>query len=178
MESEDDEEEAEEGSGSPEEWSSVVRKLEAQLNDIQTCSDLIQKHWKSLVKPLSEIETNLDPDGVQTKSKEVGERATLFRISTNAMINVRRKSRLRFGGVHFCGLQACAEYLKTAQTHGHKWIRLLQHEREQRQRLQEMVETLAQQHSKLEQAANAHTNRPAGEPRQVAAVKDNRILTA
>ncbi|KAJ3618524.1 hypothetical protein MTP99_006502 [Tenebrio molitor] len=146
MESEDDEEEAEEGSGSPEEWSSVVRKLEAQLNDIQTCSDLIQKHWKSLVKPLSEIETNLDPDGVQTKSKEVGERATLFRISTNAMIN------------------ACAEYLKTAQTHGHKWIRLLQHEREQRQRLQEMVETLAQQHSKLEQAANAHTNRPAVNP--------------
>ncbi|RZC40195.1 Oxysterol BP and/or PH domain containing protein, partial [Asbolus verrucosus] len=143
MESEDDEEETEEGSGSPEEWSSVVRKLEAQLNDIQTCSDLIQKHWKSLVKPLTEMETNLDPDGIQTKSKEVGERATLFRISTNAMIN------------------ACAEYLKTAQTHGHKWIRLLQHEREQRQRLQEMVETLAQQHSKLEQAANAHTNRPA-----------------
>jgi hypothetical protein len=103
MESEDDEEEAEEGSGSPEEWSSVVRKLEAQLNDIQTCSDLIQKHWKSLVKPLSEIETNLDPDGVQTKSKEVGERATLFRISTNAMINVRRKSRLRFGGCIFAG---------------------------------------------------------------------------
>ncbi|XP_063926416.1 oxysterol-binding protein 1 isoform X2 [Zophobas morio] len=142
MESEEDEEEAEDGSGSPEEWSSVVRKLEAQLNDIQTCSDLIQKHWKSLVKPLTEMETNLDPDGVQSKSKEVGERATLFRISTNAMIN------------------ACAEYLKTAQAHGHKWIRLLQHEREQRQRLQEMVETLAQQHSKLEQAANAHTNRP------------------
>jgi hypothetical protein len=88
------------------------------------------------------------------------------------------KESVEIRGVHFCGLQACAEYLKTAQTHGHKWIRLLQHEREQRQRLQEMVETLAQQHSKLEQAANAHTNRPAGEPRQVAAVKDNRILTA
>lgn len=91
MESEDDEEEADEGSGSPEEWSSVVRKLEAQLNDIQTCSDLIQKHWKSLVKPLTEMETNLDTDGIQIKSKEVGERATLFRISTNAMINVSSK---------------------------------------------------------------------------------------
>lgn len=44
--------------------------------------------------------------------------------------------------------------------HGHKWTRLLQHEREQRQRLQEMVETLAQQHSRLEQAANAHAQRP------------------
>lgn len=95
MESEEEEEDADEGSGSIEEWSSVVRKLEGQLNDIQTCNDLIQKHWKSLVKPLSEIETNLDGDTVQTKSKEIGERATLFRISTNAMINVSAtRSRL------------------------------------------------------------------------------------
>lgn len=36
---------------------------------------------------------------------------------------------------------------------------MLQHEREQRQRLQEMVETLAEQHSKLERAANAHAHR-------------------
>ncbi|XP_019871821.2 oxysterol-binding protein 1 isoform X2 [Aethina tumida] len=143
MESEEDDDEADEGSGNVEDWSSVVRKLEAQLNDLQTCSDLIHKHWKCLVKPLNEIETNSDPETIQGKGKEIGERATLFRISTNAMIN------------------ACAEYLKTAQTHGHKWVRLLQHEREQRQRLQEMVETLATQHSKLEQAANAHTQRPA-----------------
>lgn len=51
-----------------------------------------------------------------------------------------------------------------AQNHGHKLVRALQHEKEQRARLQDMVETLAQQHSKLEQAANAHTNRPAGKP--------------
>lgn len=59
--------------------------------------------------------------------------------------------------------QSCAEYLKMAHNHGHKLVRALQHEKEQRARLQDMVETLAQQHSKLEQAANAHTNRPAGE---------------
>lgn len=59
--------------------------------------------------------------------------------------------------------QSCADYLKMAQNHGHKLVRALQHEKEQRIRLQEMVETLAQQHSKLEQAANAHTQRPAGE---------------
>ncbi|KAL3270964.1 hypothetical protein HHI36_021467 [Cryptolaemus montrouzieri] len=143
MESEDDEEhEEEEGSGSPEEWSSVIRRLEAQLNDLETCSDLIQKHWKSLCKPLNELESNGDIEVCQGKTKEVGERATLFRISTNAMIN------------------ACMEYVKTCQNHGHKWIRLLEHEREQRMRLQEMVETLAQQHSNLEQAANAHTHKP------------------
>lgn len=49
--------------------------------------------------------------------------------------------------------------MKTAQTHGHKLVKMLQHEREQRQRLQEMVETLAEQHSKLERAANAHAHR-------------------
>ncbi|CAH0548933.1 unnamed protein product [Brassicogethes aeneus] len=143
MESEEDDDEAEDGPGGVEDWSGVVRKLEAQLNDLQTCSELIGKHWKCLVKPLGEMETNADPDAIQGKVKEVCERATLFRISTNAMIN------------------ACGDYLKTAQTHGHKWVRLLQHEREQRQRLQDMVETLATQHSKLEQAANAHTHRPA-----------------
>lgn len=49
-----------------------------------------------------------------------------------------------------------------AQNHGPKLVRALQHEKQQRERLQDMVETLAQQHSKLEQAANAHTHRPAG----------------
>ncbi|KAJ8956395.1 hypothetical protein NQ318_015133 [Aromia moschata] len=142
MESEEDDEEAE-VSGASEDWSGIVRKLEAQLNDLQTCGDVLAKHWKNLAKPLSEMETTADAEALQSKTKEVCERATLYRIATNAMIN------------------SCAEYLKTAQNHGHKLIRALQHEKEQRARLQDMVETLAQQHSKLEQAANAHTQRPA-----------------
>lgn len=88
MESEEDDEGEDQGAGSPEEWSGVVRKLEAQLNDLQTCSDLITKHWKSLVKPLSEMEMNADPEDIKSRVKEVCERATLYRISTNAMINV------------------------------------------------------------------------------------------
>ncbi|KAK9874161.1 hypothetical protein WA026_002516 [Henosepilachna vigintioctopunctata] len=51
------------------------------------------------------------------------------------------------------------EYLKTCQNHGQKWVKLVEHEREQRMRLQDMVETLAQQHSTLEQAANAHKHK-------------------
>lgn len=88
MESEEDEEEAEEGSGNPEDWSNVVRKLESQFQDLQTSVDLVTKHWKLLAKPLSEVETNADPEVIQGKSKEVCERFTLFRISTSAMINV------------------------------------------------------------------------------------------
>ncbi|CAG9854060.1 unnamed protein product [Phyllotreta striolata] len=141
MESEEDEEI--DDSGDLEDWSGVVRKIESQLNDLQTCADVLAKHWKNLAKSLGEIETNPDPELLQGKNKEVCERATLFRIASNAMVN------------------SCGDYLKSAHNHGHKLIKALQHEKEQRARLQEMVETLAQQHSKLERAANAHTQFPA-----------------
>ncbi|XP_050316158.1 oxysterol-binding protein 1 isoform X2 [Anthonomus grandis grandis] len=148
MESEEDEVEAEESGVSDE--PDVLRKLESSLKELEVCGDLLGKHWKNLAKPLSEIESSPDPELLNSKSKEVCERATLFRIACNAMIN------------------SCGEYQKTAQTHGHKLIKLLQHEREQRQRLQEMVETLAEQHSKLERAANAHAHRAvsASEPEE------------
>lgn len=53
-------------------------------------------------------------------------------------------------------IKACSDYLQTAQNQGHKWSKMLQHEREQRQHLEEMVEQLARQHSHLEQAAHRH----------------------
>lgn len=89
MESEEDEEEVEEGSGSPEEWAGVVRELQARLEDLQTCSDLIAKHGGGLQRALGELENNPDPESAQGKSKAVSEKATLFRIASNAMINVR-----------------------------------------------------------------------------------------
>lgn len=52
--------------------------------------------------------------------------------------------------------QACSDYLHTAENQGHKWSKMLQHERDQRQQLQEMVEQLARQHSHLEAAAHRH----------------------
>ncbi|XP_018330016.1 oxysterol-binding protein 1-like isoform X3 [Agrilus planipennis] len=142
MESEEEEEQADENAGSPEEWSGVVRDLQNRLGDLQTCADLIGKHAAALQRSLTELETTSEPDNIMSMAKIVNERSTLFKIASNAM------------------MKACSEYLQTAQTQGHKWTRLLQHEREQRQRLQEMVETLAQQHSKLEAAANAHAHRP------------------
>lgn len=53
-------------------------------------------------------------------------------------------------------MQACSDYLQTAQNQGHKWSKMLQHERDQRQHLEEMVEQLARQHSHLEMAATRH----------------------
>lgn len=144
MESEEDEEETEDGTGSPEDWSGAMRELQNRLDNVKTCSTLITKHGAALQRELGELENIVDSDSAQGKSKALGERATLFRVASNAMMN------------------ACSEYLDTAQTHYHKYFKLLQHEKEQRQQLQEMVETLAQQHSRLEQAANAHTHRTNG----------------
>jgi hypothetical protein len=53
--------------------------------------------------------------------------------------------------------QTCSEYLDLAQTHGRKWQRMLQHERDQRLRLEDMVEQLARQLGGLEQAAKEHS---------------------
>lgn len=88
MESEEEEEEVDEGSGSPEEWSNVIRELQAKLEDLHTCSDLITKHGAALQRALGELEINADAESAQGKSKAVQERATLFRIASNAMMNV------------------------------------------------------------------------------------------
>jgi len=49
--------------------------------------------------------------------------------------------------------QACAEYAKAVQTQGRKWQKAILYEKEQRQRLERVVEELAKQHTKLEEAA-------------------------
>lgn len=116
------------------------KKIQFRLENLKTCYDLITKHGSALQRALSELESGED---LANKNKIVNERATLFRISSNAMIN------------------ACTDYLSTAQTQGHKWSKMLQHERDQKLHLEEMVEQLARQHSHLEQAA-AHQGQRTG----------------
>ncbi|KAH0625499.1 hypothetical protein JD844_015040 [Phrynosoma platyrhinos] len=48
--------------------------------------------------------------------------------------------------------RACRDFLELADTHSRKWQRVLQHEREQRIRLEETIEQLAKQHNNLERA--------------------------
>ncbi|XP_019613975.1 PREDICTED: oxysterol-binding protein 1-like, partial [Branchiostoma belcheri] len=67
----------------------TLRILSAKLEDLNTCNDLIAKHGAALQRSLSELEM-LDKENstdVQSKVKAVNERATLFRITSNAMIN-------------------------------------------------------------------------------------------
>lgn len=104
------------------------------------------------------------------KIRQVTERATLFRITSNAMINVSltfffsmltsafliynvytpEKSLQK---VFQCyAPQACRDFLTLAQNHSKRWQKALQAERDQRVRLEETLEQLAKQHNHLERA--------------------------
>uniref|UniRef100_A0A673KLT6 Oxysterol-binding protein n=1 Tax=Sinocyclocheilus rhinocerous TaxID=307959 RepID=A0A673KLT6_9TELE len=125
----------------------TLKTLASKLDDLSTCNDLIAKHGAALQRSLSELETLRVPLEGGEKIKAVNERATLFRITSNAMIN------------------ACRDFLDLAESHSRRWQRVLQHEREQRTHLEETIEQLAKQHNSLERAwreAPAHAvNTPA-----------------
>ncbi|XP_008118001.1 oxysterol-binding protein 2 isoform X2 [Anolis carolinensis] len=112
----------------------TLKNLSNKLEDLSTCNDLLAKHGAALQRSLSELENLKLPAESGEKIKAVNERATLFRITSNAMIN------------------ACRDFLELADTHSRKWQRVLQHEREQRIRLEETIEQLAKQHNHLERA--------------------------
>uniref|UniRef100_A0A671T9Z5 Oxysterol-binding protein 2-like n=1 Tax=Sinocyclocheilus anshuiensis TaxID=1608454 RepID=A0A671T9Z5_9TELE len=110
----------------------VLKTLASKLEDLSTCNELIGKHGAALQRSLSELEDLRAPsDGVD---KTVNERATLFRITSNAMIN------------------ACQDFVDLAEAHSRRWQRALQYEREQRHHLEETIEQLAKQHNSLERA--------------------------
>ncbi|KAH8251945.1 hypothetical protein KR038_011766 [Drosophila bunnanda] len=134
MESEEEEEEVTAQVVPSQEISSVVRDLTERLENMRTCYDLITKHGAALQRALNDLETN-EEESLASRTKIVNERATLFRITSNAMIN------------------ASNDYLHSAEAQGHKWSKMLHHEREQRQRLEEIVEQMAKQQSQMEQAA-------------------------
>ncbi|XP_067617853.1 oxysterol-binding protein 1 [Eurosta solidaginis] len=131
------------------EITAVMAELSGRLESLKTCYDLITKHGIALQRALSELETN-DEESLASRTKIVNERATLFRITCNAMIN------------------ACNDYLRSAESQGHKWSKMVEHEREQRQHLEEMVEMLAKQQTRLEQAAHsaAQHNKPLAIPNE------------
>ncbi|XP_025965014.2 oxysterol-binding protein 1 [Dromaius novaehollandiae] len=136
------------------ELQSTLRTLSSKVEDLSTCNDLIAKHGTALQRSLSELETLRLPAESTEKIKQVNERATLFRITSNAMIN------------------ACRDFLVLAQTHSKKWQKSLQHERDQRIRLEETLEQLAKQHNHLERAFRGATVLPANAPGTGGSAKD------
>ncbi|XP_061815177.1 oxysterol-binding protein 1-like isoform X1 [Nerophis lumbriciformis] len=113
---------------------STLRTLGSKVEDLSTCNDLISKHGCALQRSLSELDSLRLTGEAGDKIRQVTERATLFRITSNAMIN------------------ACRDFLALAQAHSKRWQKALQVEREQRVRLEETLEQLAKQHNHLERA--------------------------
>lgn len=70
------------------ELQTTLRTLSSKVEDLSTCNDLIAKHGTALQRSLSELENLRLPAESTEKIKQVNERATLFRITSNAMINV------------------------------------------------------------------------------------------
>lgn len=70
------------------ELQNMVKTLTAKLEDMNTCNDLIAKHGSGLQRALTELESMDSPSEAGSKLKVINERATMFRITTNAMINV------------------------------------------------------------------------------------------
>lgn len=73
----------------------TLKILVSKLDDLSTCNDLIAKHGAALQRSLSELEGLKVPVEGGEKIKAVNERATLFRITSNAMINVSSRDRRR-----------------------------------------------------------------------------------
>lgn len=66
----------------------TIKNLSLKLDDLSTCNDLIAKHGAALQRSLNELDGLRIPYESSEKLKAVNERATLFRITSNAMINV------------------------------------------------------------------------------------------
>ncbi|RMX53738.1 hypothetical protein pdam_00000317 [Pocillopora damicornis] len=118
-----------------------IKPLNAKLEDLQTCNDLVGKHGSALQRSIVELQEVEDNPALAAKLKFVNEKATLFRITANAMIS------------------ACAEFLELAQTQEKRWQKSLQLERQRRINLEETVEALAKQHNTLERACRKNTSK-------------------
>ncbi|XP_049879302.1 oxysterol-binding protein 1 isoform X2 [Pectinophora gossypiella] len=127
------------GEGEGEDAGGIARELAARFHDLRTCSELVARHGAALQRSLVDLE--IPPSD---NTKQVSERATLFRISCNAMMN------------------ACSEFMSAAAASSARMSRALQHEREQKMRLQEVVEQLARQHDSLEKTVTARSTPHSG----------------
>ncbi|XP_011494145.1 PREDICTED: oxysterol-binding protein 1 isoform X2 [Ceratosolen solmsi marchali] len=136
MESEEDEEEYQDNDNQKNDNASTMKDLAEKLETVQKCNEILTKTGTMFQRALGELESLafIIPE-LSLKIKAVNEKAMQFRVTANTMIT------------------SSAVYLQLAQQQEPKWKKMLQHERDQKVRLEKMVEQLARQHSHLEEAA-------------------------
>lgn len=72
----------------PTEIENTIKILSTKIEDLSTCNNLIVNHGTQLQRSLAELDHLQTAGDMTSKMKAINERATLFRITTNAMINV------------------------------------------------------------------------------------------
>ncbi|CAF0742755.1 unnamed protein product [Didymodactylos carnosus] len=110
----------------------LTKTFESKLNDLKMCMDLINRHYQALHRTLGDLEQMDKTETTVNTIKSVNERATLFRITSTAMLN------------------ACQELVQLIQSQGRKWQKAIQFERDARIRMEKMCEQVATQSAKLE----------------------------
>uniref|UniRef100_A0A915PTZ6 Oxysterol-binding protein n=1 Tax=Setaria digitata TaxID=48799 RepID=A0A915PTZ6_9BILA len=121
------------GNGGATAIETMNQAIAAKILDLRTCSSLISKHGSELLKAMNDLEKT-------ERIKAVAERINLFKITTAAM------------------MKACEEFVALTAEESKKVGRYAANEHEQRLRLQDQLEELAQQHSKLERVAYRSTH--------------------
>lgn len=119
------------------EQQNLLKTLALKMDDLKACNDQIGKHGQALMRCLNDLEQSDNEGGETSKKimKQVNERATLFRITSSSI------------------MKTSEEYLSLVQSLYTQWSRLLDHEHNQRGKLEEQLEQLARQHSHLEKCA-------------------------
>lgn len=119
-------------------YSQLLQKIDtlgSQIENLQTCYDLIVKHGNDLVKSLSQIEKMETLEEAMAEVKDINKQASLFRVTSNAMINSSK------------------EYLHSVQIEIESIHNILSEEENHRKQLEELVDQLIAQYSILEKAA-------------------------
>jgi hypothetical protein len=114
------------------ELAAMNKAFDTKLDDLKMCMDLINRHYQALHRTLTDLEQIDKSEATINTIKSVNERATLFRITSTAMLN------------------ACQELVQLIQNQGRKWQKAIQFERDARVRMERMCEQVASQSAKLE----------------------------
>lgn len=102
----------------------AVKTLVVKLEDLETCHNLIGKHGSALVSSLNALNLDKlpenpkpeDKNAIKERIKAINERTALLKLTSAAMI------------------KASAEFVKYCKNDGRRWQRIMENEREIRQR--------------------------------------------
>ena len=71
----------------------MIKSLTSKFNDVQTCTELLTRHYTALTKAIADTEPTIytaseKPQEVTAKIKALNERSALFRLTSGAVLRV------------------------------------------------------------------------------------------